>query len=72
MVDLSVLMSSHGCQSLCTAGLLSAGGYFTHTGLVTGLTTIFSAVSLSLSYDRASPPRSPDCVRTAAYIYVPS
>lgn len=31
-VDLSVLMSSHGFQSLCTTVLLPAGGHFTHTG----------------------------------------
>lgn len=40
--------------------------------LVTGLTTLFGAVHLSLSYDRSSPPHSLDCVRTAACIYVPS
>lgn len=68
VVDMSVLMSSQGCQSLCMA----AGGHFTHTGLDTGLTTLFGAVHLSLSYDQSSPPHSSDCVGTPACIYVPS
>lgn len=54
--------------SHCTAGLLPAGGHFTHTGLVTGLTAVFGAVHLSPSYDRSSSPRSPDSQDSYMYL----
>lgn len=44
---------------LSTAALLPAGGHFTHTGLVTGLMTVFDAVCLFQRYDHLSP-HSPD------------